>query len=375
MISGGRQRVDIVIPHVDGDVRGYEALCRQITGAFVPCQLRDLGELRFVLRSIEKHAGWANVVLAVQSDGHVPAWLNRQAVRVVHHADFLPPELLPTFHWGTIAAHLHRISGLSEKFVLWDDDVLVGSNLRPDDLFGSDGVLGLPWTKTPIFFGLGKLLGIYQLNLEETRRALCRILGRKVNAFLYPHAPLPGTTASWSAFHDAAMSDPSFRSTVTRRSRGDERKLPTVDPLVMYANWIELKAKGLTDRRRLCQAIGTIVGLPGGRAPSRRMSAKKYAVVNDEARMRRHMEGLRKACAEATDRKIRFLNVNDDAYDSWKRDGAAIGGDVLNPASVRLLRETLAGLFPDPSHFEIQEAGQAAAELEGGSSIPAGARA
>ena len=167
-------QVDIVLPHVDGSAPGYEALCRRHTGEFVPCQVRDLGELRFVLRSISRYAARANIVLVVQSEGHVPHWLNRDCVRVVAHDAFIPQHLLPTFNWATIVANIFRIPGLSEKFVYWEDDVIAAAPLSPAALFAPDGLPVATWATTPIPFGLGALLGQYQRNLEETRRALSR---------------------------------------------------------------------------------------------------------------------------------------------------------------------------------------------------------
>ena len=59
--------MDIVIPHVDGSAPGYEALCREHDVDWVPCQVRELGLLRFVLRSIEACAPWVRqVTIAVQ---------------------------------------------------------------------------------------------------------------------------------------------------------------------------------------------------------------------------------------------------------------------------------------------------------------------
>lgn len=343
-------RIDIVIPHVDGSTPGFEDLCRAHTGEFVPCQLRALGELRFVMRSIEKHAPWASIVLVVQSQGHVPAWVNRQTVRIVLHDDFIPSDLLPTFHFATIAAHLHLIPELSEQYVYWEDDVLIASDLRQSDLFATDGLLGLDWATTPIPYGLGRFLGAYQLNLEETRRSLGRLSGREASAFVYPHAPLPATCSSWTAFFTAAIREPSFRSTVTRKSRGNERLLPTVDPLVLYANWVDDALRGRTTLARYGRAAKTLATrlLSGG------LRSAKYAVVNNERCMRRNMERLRHAVRRTTrSRDVVFLNVNDDAYDAWCRPGETPDGSTLNPSSERLLIDTLAELFPEQSRHEV----------------------
>jgi hypothetical protein len=350
------ETIDIVIPHVDGSAPGYEALCRQHTGDFVPCHLRDLGELRFVLRSIEKYAPWGNVILVVQSEGHVPGWLDSRAVRIVYHHEFIPRELLPTFHWPTIAAHVNRISGLSPEYVYWEDDVLVGAPLRAADLFGPDHLLALNWASVPIPFGLGRFLGTYQQILEESRRALGRVLRRPVAAFLYPHAPLPATRASWARFYDAAIGDHGFHSTVTRRSRGDERAVPTIDPLVIYANWVDASMRRRGNGARRLSAVATVLKqLVAFAAPGsgQALQCSKYAVVNDEAHMRRNMARLRRAGARlGNSRGPVFFNVNDEAYDSWEEGGHRNDGSTLNPASAKLLLETLAILFPGRSRYE-----------------------
>lgn len=361
-------QVDIVLPHVDGRAPGYEALCRHHTGDFVPCQIRDLGELRFVLRSISRYAPRANVVLIVQSEGHVPDWLNRDCVRVVAHDAFIPHDLLPTFHWATIAANIFRIPGLSEKFVYWEDDVLAGAPLSPADLFAPDDLPVPTWAAIPIPLGLGALLGQYQRNLEETRRALSRLIGTSAAAFLYPHAPLPATRSSWARFFDDAMRDTAFERTVTRRSRGDERSTPTVDPTVLYANWIEVVLRGKGNGLRYVQALSRAIrvavpAMPG--ASAARWVCAKYPVVNDPSRMRANMERLQRAAAAAALRGLpTFFNVNDEAYDPWDHGDRANAGLAErddpwapNPVSTRLLLATLVALFPERCRYERDAAG------------------
>ena len=85
--------------------------------------------------------------------------------------------------------------------------------------------------------------------------------------------------------------------------------------------------------------LGDLVGRPGART----IRSEKFAVVNDERRMARHMTRLRNV-------RVRqggavFFNVNDEAYDRWT-------GTTLNPASASLLDQTLAVLFPGRSRYE-----------------------
>jgi len=47
---------------------------------------------------------------------------------------------LPTFSSPAIESHLHRIPGLSQKFIYMNDDVMFGKEVWPDDFYTySDG--------------------------------------------------------------------------------------------------------------------------------------------------------------------------------------------------------------------------------------------
>jgi hypothetical protein len=90
---------------------------------------RDWGTLPYVFRGIERFAPWVRRVHLVTC-GHLPTWLNTNCERlnVVRHSEFIPPDYLPTFASRPIELNAHRISGLSEKFVLFNDDMFL---LRP----------------------------------------------------------------------------------------------------------------------------------------------------------------------------------------------------------------------------------------------------
>ena len=99
-------------------------------------RFRDYGSLKVVLRSIDLYASWVNnVFLVVQSESQVPIWINKKTVKIVLHEDFIPKEYLPTFNCNTIETHLHFIPGLSEKFIYFNDDMLLNSIVHPEDFF------------------------------------------------------------------------------------------------------------------------------------------------------------------------------------------------------------------------------------------------
>ena len=99
---------------------------------------RDNGELQYSMRSIEKYAPWVRRIYLVTS-GQVPAWLDlsNPRVQVVTHAEIFPnPAHLPVFSSPAIEVHLHRIPGLAPRFIYFNDDVMLGADVWPDD-FGT----------------------------------------------------------------------------------------------------------------------------------------------------------------------------------------------------------------------------------------------
>ena len=57
---------------------------------------------------------------------------------MVKHTDFIPNEYLPTFNSHTIELNLHRIKGLSENFVYFNDDMYILKSLNEKYFFKND---------------------------------------------------------------------------------------------------------------------------------------------------------------------------------------------------------------------------------------------
>ena len=102
---------------------------------------RDWDNLRYWFRAVEKYAPWVRTVHFVTC-GQKPQWLNPDAPRLhlVDHRDFIPEEYLPTFSSHPIELNMHRIPGLAEHFVYFNDDTFLTAPMSPEDFF----VGGLP---------------------------------------------------------------------------------------------------------------------------------------------------------------------------------------------------------------------------------------
>jgi len=97
----------------------------------------DNDELKYSMRSVEKHAPWIRNVYLV-TNGQVPNWLDLSHSKIkliTHEQIFLNKSHLPTFSSPAIESHLHRIKGLSKRFLYFNDDVLLTRNIWPDDFF------------------------------------------------------------------------------------------------------------------------------------------------------------------------------------------------------------------------------------------------
>jgi hypothetical protein len=102
---------------------------------------RDNDELRYSLRSVERYAPWARNIIIV-SDGQRPAWLreDHEKIRLVDHKDIIPPDCLPTFNSHVIEAYLHRIPGLSERYMYFNDDFFLAAPCGEEDFFTANGL-------------------------------------------------------------------------------------------------------------------------------------------------------------------------------------------------------------------------------------------
>ena len=129
------QQIDIVIPWVDGsdpewqqEYRKYAAL-EMGRDNNTEIRYRDWDNLQYLFRGIEKFAPWVRKVHFITT-GQKPQWLNLNAPKLnfVRHEDFIPKEYLPTFSVRPIELNLHRIEGLAEQFVYFNDDYFL---LRP----------------------------------------------------------------------------------------------------------------------------------------------------------------------------------------------------------------------------------------------------
>ena len=138
--------MDIVITYVNGlDPVWQEEYARHTNTPIMEKRFRDWGTLRYLFRGIDKNMPFIRKVhLVVSGDSQVPEWVNRDEVNVVLHSDIIPAKYLPTFCSNTIEMHLHRIAGLDEEYLYFNDDIFPMRRCEPTDFFvDGKGIIGM----------------------------------------------------------------------------------------------------------------------------------------------------------------------------------------------------------------------------------------
>lgn len=138
-------KIDFVILWVDGSDLNWQNKRKKTLGnefKIDETRYRDYGTLKYVFRSIESNCSWVNKIHLV-TDEQIPEWLNIQhpKINLVDHHDFIPNEYLPTFNSSVIETNLFRLTELSEKFILFNDDMYLNNKVEPEDFFVGDKIL------------------------------------------------------------------------------------------------------------------------------------------------------------------------------------------------------------------------------------------
>lgn len=194
--------IDFVIIWVDGSDREWQKtknhylkIEKGIEVDSNQVRYRDWDLLKYWFRAVETYAPWVDQVHFVTC-GQMPEWMNPNApkLKLVNHADYIPEEYLPTFSSHPIELNLHRIPGLSERFVYFNDDFFLAAPVTPRDFF----VHGLPCDcieERPIEFTKREIYNSILINdIIFTNRHFNRLQNRKEHRKLWYSLNTPHIT-------------------------------------------------------------------------------------------------------------------------------------------------------------------------------------
>lgn len=104
-------------------------------------RFRDYGLLRYWFRGIEKFAPWVRKIHFITC-GQKPDWLDADnpKINLVEHKDYIPSQFLPTYNSVVIERYIHKIPGLAEHFIYFNDDFYITRPITQERFFHN----GLP---------------------------------------------------------------------------------------------------------------------------------------------------------------------------------------------------------------------------------------
>ncbi|RQW84900.1 MAG: glycosyl transferase [Geobacter sp.] len=140
LLSKQKNDIDFVVLWVEGNDPEWQSELNkyrpQFEGDTRTCRYRDWGNLKYLFRGFDQCTPWVRKIHFV-TWGHLPPWLNcrHEKLNIVRHKDFLLKENLPVFSSHPIELNLHRIPGLAEKFVYFNDDMFLLSPINMSYFF------------------------------------------------------------------------------------------------------------------------------------------------------------------------------------------------------------------------------------------------
>lgn len=168
-------------------------------------RFRDWENLKYWFRSVEKNAPWVNNIYFV-TYGHLPKWLNSKnpKLKIVNHEDFIDKKYLPLFNSCAIESNFSNIKGLSEKFIYFNDDMFLNSEVKESDFFVDNlpvdnKVIKPLWrtgkNSTYINYNCAKIVSDKfgkekcKYSLKDIIKYVLRLPKKPVNAYIPDHVP------------------------------------------------------------------------------------------------------------------------------------------------------------------------------------------
>lgn len=149
--------IDAVITWVDGNdpahrekLNAYlKTLGKNIPGSANPTRFRECGELEYCVASILKFAPWVRHIYIV-TDNQTPPFLRKPLsprleakIKLVDHTSIFRDyeNALPVFCSRSIETVLWRIPDLAERFICFNDDMVLTQPVRSTDFFRNNNLV------------------------------------------------------------------------------------------------------------------------------------------------------------------------------------------------------------------------------------------
>lgn len=161
--------------------------------ATVSARFEDHDELRYSIRSICQYAPWIRKLWIV-TDKQVPKWLDTENLRVevVDHRSIWPDSIgIPSFNSHAIESNLHRIQGLAENYLIFNDDVFLARPVRPNLFFHASGIGSVFLSRALAEFGEHSQIDNVSTSAAKNARRILTEAGIPTFSRKFYHTPLP----------------------------------------------------------------------------------------------------------------------------------------------------------------------------------------
>lgn len=284
--------MDIVITYVNGNDPVWQKDYEKFTKVPVmEKRFRDWGTLQYLLRGIEKHMPFIRkVFLVVSHRSQIPEWVDESNLNVVLHEDFVPQEYLPTFNCNTLEMNLHRIKGLDEQYLYFNDDLFPVRDCKPGDFY-RDGKSLIGFTKH--YWGTGMFKQICRNSDALARKALGMPASR---SFIRPqHICAPMLKSECEKMSSIVAEDIAASYTRTREGRNYNQ--------YMFTDYLFYQGKALSEKissKHLSVAVSSASRIRKAiEAPSRNLIC-----INDVRLSEKRYEKLRNTVIDAFEKKF-----------------------------------------------------------------------
>lgn len=206
--------IDVVITWVDGSDKAHQEKLKPYlkalgkTSSFVAGETRfgSDDEVYYCVASVIRFAPFVRKIYIV-TDNQIPPVEefigthfpnNTIPIEFVDHTVVYRgyEHYLPTFNSISISNVLHRIPGLSERFVYLNDDSFLVRPIKPSDWFLEDKMVAYGCWRPMWLDGLKKYLkprknGALDFGFKDTQITAGRAVGYRFRYFFHDHTPLP----------------------------------------------------------------------------------------------------------------------------------------------------------------------------------------
>lgn len=279
--------MDIVIAYVDGlDPVWQKDYEKYMNAPVLTKRFRDWGTLKYLLRGIQYQMPFIeNVYLVVSHESQVPQWVDGENLKVVLHKEFIPEEYLPTFNSTTISLFLHRIPGLSEQFMYFNDDIFPVGDCKAEDYFRNGKVsIGI---STHLFVS-----GMYKHHVKRSNQLARKALG-KFNSpfFIRPqHSCIPMLKSECEKVF--AGQETEIRSSISRIRSNDNYNMS------LYMSYMYYQGK-VINKRIACKHVSMAAVTPSNIGSYITSPTKSFVCINDVSMSEEKYAAFRQAMIDA----------------------------------------------------------------------------